>query len=136
MSLKALLTPYARKGIIHIVEAEPKPLVWVATSREDLKRFPDKVQRVMGYALYLAQIGRKHPEARPLKGFGGAGVLEVVEDFEGNAYRAVYAVKMADVVYVLHAFQKKSKRGVKTSRADIEKVKDRLRRAVEIHRQV
>src|SRR3990170_4927909 len=133
MSLKAWLTLYARKGIIHTVEAELKLLVWVATSREDLKSFPDEVQRVMGYALYLAQIGRKHPNATPLKGFGGAGVLEVVEDFEGNAYRTVYTVKMADEVYVLHAFQKKSAKGIKTSRADIEKVKARLKLAVEIH---
>ncbi len=118
------------------MEAELKPLVWVATSREDLKEFPEEVQRVMGYALYLAQIGRKHPDATPLKGFGGAAVLEVVEDFAGNAYRAVYTVKMADVVYVLHAFQKKSKRGIKTSRADIERVKDRLKLAAEIHRQL
>lgn len=117
------------------MEAKLKPLVWIATTREDLKRFPDEVQRVMGYALYLAQIGRKHPDATPLKGFGGAGVLEVIEDFEGNAYRAVYTVKLADVVYVLHAFQKKSKRGIKTSRADIGKVKARLKLAVEIHRQ-
>ncbi len=127
---------YSRKGIIHFVEAELKPLVWVATSREDLKEFPEEVQRVMGYALYLAQIGRKHPDATPLKGFGGAAVLEVVEDFAGNAYRAVYTMKMADVVYVLHAFQKKSKRGIKTSRADIERVKDRLKLAAEIHRQL
>lgn len=117
------------------MEAELKPVVWVATSREDLKGFPDEVKRIMGYALYLAQIGRKHPDARPLKGFGGAGVLEVVEDFEGNAYRAVYTVKLADVVYVLHAFQKKSKRGIKTSRPDIDKVRARLNLAAEIHRQ-
>lgn len=89
---------------------------------------------MMGYALYLAQIGRKHPDARPLKGFGGAGVLEVVEDFQGNAYRAVYTVRMAGVVYVLHAFQKKSKRGIKTSKEDIEKVKSRFKLAAEIHR--
>lgn len=87
----------------------------------------------MGYALYLAQIGRKHTDATPLKGFGGAGVLEVVEDFEGSAYRAVYTVKLAGVVYVLHAFQKKSTKGIKTSRADVDKVKARLKLAVEIH---
>ncbi len=87
----------------------------------------------MGYALYLAQVGKKHADAKPLKGFGGAGVLEVVEDFDGNAFRAVYTVKLAGVVYVLHAFQKKSRKGVKTSAADIEKVKARLKMAVEIH---
>lgn len=112
-----------------------KPLVWVATSREDLREFPDEVRRSMGYALYLAQVGKKHADAKPLKGFGGAGVLEVVEDFDGNAYRAVYTVKLAGVVYALHAFQKKSRRGVKTPPADIEKVKARLRLAAEIHAQ-
>lgn len=117
------------------MESKPplKPLVWVATSWEDLKEFPDEVQRSMGYALYLAQVGKKHLDAKPLKGFGGAGVLEVVDDFDGNAFRAVYAVKLAGVVYVLHAFQKKSKKGVKTSPADIDKVKVRLKEAVEIH---
>ncbi len=112
---------------------ELKPLVWVATSLEDVKTFPDEVQRVMGYALYLAQVGQKHPDAKPLKGFRGAGVLEVVEDFGGNAYRTVYTVKLANVVYVLHAFQKKSKKGIKTSQADMDKVRARLKLAVEIH---
>lgn len=116
------------------MESKPlKPLVWVATSWEDLKGFPDEVQRSMGYALYLAQAGKKHVDAKPLKGFGGAGVLEVVDDCDGNAYRAVYTVKLAGVVYALHAFQKKSKKGIKTSRADIDKVKARLKLAVEIH---
>ncbi|MBX7114582.1 MAG: type II toxin-antitoxin system RelE/ParE family toxin [Myxococcaceae bacterium] len=87
----------------------------------------------MGYALYRAQAGKKHLDAKPLRGFGGAGVLEVVDDFEGNAFRAVYTVKLAGVVYVLHAFQKKSKKGVKTSPADIDKVKARLKEAMEIH---
>lgn len=87
----------------------------------------------MGFALYLAQRGGKHPDAKPLKGFGGAGVLEVVEDFDGNAYRAVYTVKLAGVVYALHAFQKKSKKGGKTAPADIEKVRTRLKMALELH---
>jgi len=88
---------------------------------------------VMGYALYLAQTGGKHPDARPLKGFGGAGVLEVVDDFKGNAYRAMYTLKLEGAVYVLHAFQKKSRKGIQTSQADIELVKRRLSRAAEIH---
>ncbi len=112
-----------------------KPLVWVGASREDLKGFPSEVQRSMGYALYLAQVGKKHPDAKPLKGFGGGSVVEVVEDFDGNAYRAVYTVKMAGVVYALHAFQKKSRKGSKTSRVDIDKVRTRLKMAVEIHTQ-
>jgi phage-related protein len=116
------------------VEKALKPLVWVATTLEDLKAFPEEVRLTMGYGLYLAQVGQKHADAKPLKGFGGAGVLEVVEDFDGNAYRAVYTVKLAGVVYVLHVFQKKSKKGVKTAQADIEKIKARYRLAEELHR--
>ncbi len=129
---------HARFGIVPSVESTPltiKPLVWVSSSREDLKRFPSEVQRSMGYALYLAQAGKKHPDGKPLKGFGGAGVVEVVEDFDGNAYRAVYTVKLAGVVYALHAFQKKSTKGAKTSPAEIAKVRARLKLAVEIHAQ-
>ncbi len=79
------------------------------------------------------RLEKKHLDAKPLKGFGGAGVLEVVDDFDGNAFRAIYTVKLAGVIYVLHAFQKKSKKGVKTSPADIDKVKVRLKHAMEIH---
>ena len=111
-----------------------KPLVWVATSLADLREFPDEVRQVIGYALYLAQVGQKHLDAKPLKGFGGAGVLEVVEDFDGNAYRAVYTVKLAGVVYVLHAFQKKSKKGIKTPLSELDKVRARLRIAEELHK--
>jgi len=110
-----------------------KPLIWIGSSREDLKTFPEEVRLAMGYALYLAQTGGKHPDAKPLKGFGGAGVLEVVEDFKGNAYRAMYTLKLEGAVYVLHAFQKKSRKGIQTSQADIELVKRRLSRAAEIH---
>jgi len=98
----------------------------VASSKRDLVAFPDDVRREVGYALYFAQAGDKHPTAKPLKGFHGAGVLEVVENHEGNTYRAVYTVKFTKVVYVLHAFQKKSKKGVRTPRREIERVKDRL----------
>jgi len=92
-----------------------RPVQWVGTARKDLKEFPAEVQHMVGYALYLAQIGGKHPAAKVLKGFGGAGLLEVVEQFDGNAYRTVYTVRFAEAVYVLHAFQKKSRRGIKTS---------------------
>ena len=84
---------------------------------------------VFGQALFDAQLGEKHPAAKPLRGFGGAGVLEIVEDEAGSTYRAVYTVKLADVVYVLHAFQKKSKRGLKTPPREIEKVRSRLKEA-------
>lgn len=112
-----------------------RPLIWVGTTLKDLKAFPDEVKRVMGYAMHLAQVGGKHPDAKPLKGFGGAGVLEVVDDFDGDTYRAVYTVKFAGAVYVLHAFQKKSRKGSQTSKADIEKVKARFKQAEEIHEQ-
>ena len=111
----------------------PKPVFWVASSRKNLKKFPRGVRQVVGQALFDAQTGGKHPSARPLKGFGGAGVLEVVEDDNGNTYRAVYTVKFAGAVYVLHAFQKKSKKGIKTPQEEIEKVKARLKEAAEHH---
>jgi phage-related protein len=108
---------------------QPKPVFWVASSRRDLKKFPKGVRQTIGQALFDAQTGSKHPDAKPLKGFGGAGVLEVVEHDDGNTYRAVYTVKFAGVVYVLHAFQKKSKRGIKTPAEEIAKVKARLKEA-------
>lgn len=100
---------------------------------EDLKAFPDDVQHVIGYALYLAQVGGKHLDAKPLKGFGGAGVLEVVEDFAGDTYRAVYTVRLASIVYALHAFQKKARRGIETPRQELEMVRRRLRQAEALH---
>lgn len=114
-------------------QRRPKPVFWMASSRKDLKKFPKSVRQTFGQALFDAQTGGKHPDARPLKGFRGAGVLEVVEDDDGNTYRAVYTVKFADVVYVLHAFQKKSKSGIKTPAKEIEKVKTRLKEAEEHH---
>jgi phage-related protein len=92
-----------------VTQNDLKPLRWIGSSKKELLRFPDEVQRVIGYALYLAQVGAKHQDAKPLAGFGGAGVLEVVEEYDGDAYRAVYTVRLAGAVYVLHAFQKKSR---------------------------
>jgi len=112
----------------------PRPLVWIGSSKRDLKAFPEVVKDVMGYALYLAQIGRKHEAAKPLKGFGGAGVIEVAEDSVGGTYRSVYTVRFAGVVYVLHCFQKKSKRGIATPKGDLDLVKRRLAIAVEDYR--
>lgn len=112
-----------------------KPLRWVGTSKADLDAFPGPARREAGYALYLAQIGAKAVRAKPLKGFGGAGVLEVIADHDGNAYRAVYTVKFAEAVYVLHAFQKKSKKGIATPRSHLETVKLRLRQAAQQHQQ-
>ncbi len=87
----------------------------------------------MGYALDAAQLGVKHPDAKPLAGFGGAGILEVVDDFAGDTYRAVYTVRFSGAVYVLHAFQKKSKRGIKTPQKELDLVKERLKRAEQAH---
>jgi phage-related protein len=112
-----------------------KPLRWVGSSKEDLSGFPGDVRKAMGYALHLAQIGLKVPDAKPLSGFGGASVLEVVEDHDGDTYRAVYTVKFQEMVYVLHAFQKKSKKGIKTPKPDIDLIKDRLKRAAEDYKQ-
>ncbi len=111
-----------------------KEVVWIASSLKDLSRFPDDVKQTMGYGIFLAQSGDKHPDAKPLKGFGGAGVLEIVDDYDGDTYRAVYTVKFDAFVYVLHAFQKKSKRGAATPQADIELIKARLKAAEDDHR--
>jgi phage-related protein len=110
-----------------------KPAVWIGSAKEDLIAFPEEVKSSMGYAIYEAQRGHKHPSAKPLRGFGGAGVLEVVEDHDGDTYRAVYTVRLAGRVYVLHAFQKKSKSGIKTPAAEIALIKARLSRAEEQH---
>ena len=90
---------------------------------------PDDVIDVFGFALHLAQAGKKHDQAKPMKGFGGAGVLEVVEDHLGDTYRAVYTVKIADAVYVLHCFQKKSRHGIETPKHDLDLIRERLKAA-------
>jgi phage-related protein len=90
---------------------------------------PDDVVDVFGFALHLAQLGRKHGQAKPLKGFGGAGVLEVIEDHKGDTYRAVYTVKIADIVYVLHCFQKKSTKGIETPKHEMDLIRERLKAA-------
>ena len=110
-----------------------KELVWIASSLKDLREFPEEVRRVMGYALLLAQHGGKHVAAKPLQGYRGAGVLEVVDDYDGDTYRTVYTVRFPDAVYVLHAFQKKSKRGAATPRHDLELVNARLELARRLH---
>ena len=116
-------------------DVQPKPVRWIGSSKEDLKRFPEEVRRRVGGALWDAQIGLKAPYAKPLRGFGGAGVLEVVDDFEGDTYRAVYTVRFAGVVYVLHAFEKKSKRGIATPRPEMDLIQQRLKRAQEDYAQ-
>ncbi len=103
-----------------------KPLDWVSSSKKDFLRFPEPVKDEMGNALGLAQFGGKHPSAKPWKG-QGPGVFEVVDDHDGDTCRAVYTVRFREVVYVLHAFQKKSQKGIKTAQVDVELVERRLK---------
>jgi len=106
---------------------EPRPLIWRGTSKTDFAAFPPPVQREMGYALFLAQMGERHATmAKTLKGFGGGTVIEVKESYERNAYRAVYTVRYAEAIYVLHALQKKSKAGIKTPKQDLSLIEKRL----------
>ncbi len=109
-----------------------RPLLWVGSSKRDYKRFPPRVQDGFGFALFLAQTGQHPPPAKPLKGFG-AGTVELVAEFDGSAYRAIYTVRFRDAVYVLHAFQKKSKRGIATPRRELELIERRLRDAAFDH---
>jgi phage-related protein len=112
---------------------DAKPLFWVGSSRDDMREFPEEVRLVFGFALWQAQRGGKHKDAKVLKGFGGAGVLEVVDVHDGNTFRAVYTVKFAGAVYVLHAFQKKSKSGIKTPLPDMDAIRRRLKEAKADH---
>jgi phage-related protein len=104
--------------IARILSKGEKPLDWVGWSKRDFLGFPEPVKDEMGNALGLAQFGGKHPAAKPWKG-RGPGIFELVEDHDGNTYRAVYTVRLREVVYVLHAFQKKSPKGIKTARLDV-----------------
>lgn len=108
-----------------------KPVEWLADTLGAVRDFPPPVRREIGRALTVAQTGGKHPAAKPLKGFGGAGVLEIVEDFDTDTYRAIYTVKLAGVVYVLHAFQKKAKRRIATPKRELDLVRSRLKLARE-----
>jgi phage-related protein len=109
-----------------------KPLDWVGSSKKDFLGFPEPVKDELGNALGLAQLGGKHPSAKPWKG-QGPGVFELVENHDGNTYRAVYAIRFRDVVYVLHAFQKKSPKGIKTAQVDVDLVTRRLKVAQQDH---
>jgi phage-related protein len=113
----------------------PKPVRWIGGSRDDLRAFPEEVRDRVGGALWDAQLGRKAPFAKPLRGFRGAGVLEVVDDFDGDTYRAVYTVRFAGVVYVLHVFQKKSTHGIATPKHVMDLIAQRLKRAKEDYQQ-
>lgn len=119
-----------------MIETPPlKPVIWVGSSRRDFGAFPDPVKDRMGYALFVAQQGGKHADAKPLKGYAGAGVVEIVRDHRGDTFRTIYTVRLAGVVYVLHAFQKKSKTGRETPKAEIDLIDRRLRDAERIARE-
>lgn len=120
---------------IDIMADELKPIVWIGSSRRDLKAFPKQVRSDIGQALYTAQMGETDPAAKPLKGFGGASVMEIIDRHDTNTYRAVYTVQFSNVIYVLHVFQKKSKRGIATPQKDIELIRRRLAEAQRLYRQ-
>ena len=103
-----------------------KPVIWIGSSRRDLRAMPDEARRGIGQALYTAQQGETDPAAKPLKGFGGARVMEIVERDRSGTYRAVYTAQLGDAIYVLHAFQKKSKRGIATPKPEIDLIRRRL----------
>jgi len=110
-----------------------KPVVWVSASRRDMQDMPPLIRRVFGVALNEAQEGHKPQNAKPLHGYGGASVVEVVESFDSDAYRAVYTVRYVEAVYVLHVFQKKSRRGSETPSRDLELIRTRLQQAEDMH---
>ena len=106
-----------------------RPLVWMGDSRKNVRSFPDDVQTSVGYALQLVQAGETPSDAKPFKGVGG-GVYEISKRYDTDTYRAVYAVKIGEKIYVLHAFQKKSKQGIKTPQSDVDLIKQRYKDAV------
>ena len=112
-----------------------KPVFWMGSSRRDLQSFPKPVQSEVGYALHAAQQGELDPAAKPLKGFGSAQVIEIVNRFSGDAYRAVYTVRFGDALYVLHVFQKKSTKGAATPKPDTDLIRARLKDAERFHKE-
>ena len=114
------------------VESE-RSVKWIGSSRRDIRRFPRAVRRDIGVALYAAQRGETDPAAKPLKGFGGSTVLEIIADHKGDTWRAVYTVRYPEAIYVLHAFQKKSKKGIATSKKDLDLIQHRLAEADRMH---
>ena len=115
--------------------AKMKPLRWAGSSRKDIKNFPKPVQRIIGQALFAAQSSEEYPSVKALKGFGGRSVLEIVAPFDGDTWRAVYTVRFRDAIYVLHAFQKKSKQGRATPQREIELIRLRLAEAERDYKQ-
>lgn len=114
---------------------ELKVVRWVGSSQKDLRSFPEAVRLEIGYALFAAQRGETDPAAKPLKGFGGAAVMEIVAPHDGDTWRAVYTIRFKDAVYVLHAFQKKSKSGIATPRSELDLIRQRLTAAERDYRE-
>jgi phage-related protein len=112
-----------------------RPVIWVGSSRRDLRGFPNEVRRDIGHALFAAQQGETDPAAKPLRGFGGGSIVEIVADRVGGTWRAVYTVRYREAIYVLHAFQKKSKRGIATPKKDLDLIRHRLAEAERLHRE-
>ena len=122
-------------SIFIYMEHAPKPVRWVGTSLKSLRSFPRPVKIDIGHALFSAQEGKIDPAAKPLKGFGGAGVIEIVASHHGNAWRAIYTVRFQDAIYVLHVFQKKSTKGIATPTREIKLIKQRLAEAERDYRE-
>jgi len=110
-----------------------KPVEWVGSSRKDIQDLPRRVRKQFGLALLAAQVGDRSPKAKPLSGFGGASVIEVVENYDTDTYRAIYTVRFQEAVYVLHVFQKKSRQGIQTPQKEMELVRSRLKQAEAMH---
>lgn len=108
-----------------------RPLEFMGSSRKDLIAFPERARQEVGHALFLAQQGARAPNTKVLKGFGGSGVVEIIEDHDGDTYRCAYTVRLQHAVYVLHAFKKKSKRGAETPKPDMDLIRSRLKEAEE-----
>ncbi len=120
--------------MVGIRSACVKPVVWIRSSKDDLTKFPREAVSHIGFALKFAQLGGKHENAKPLRGIViGAGVLEIIEDYDGDTYRAVYTVRFEEAIYVLHCFRKKSRRGIETPRSEIDLIKERYKVAKELH---
>ncbi len=119
-----------------MVHGPEKPLIWIGSAKKDLIALPVPVRKFFGHALHFAQVGEQHESAKVLKGFGSAGVLELVEDDAGGTYRSVYTVRFAEAVFVLHCFQKKSKRGIATPKKELDIIRTRLRAAETVAKEI
>jgi len=118
------------------MKADERPLIWVGSSKKDLLELPTEVRRLIGHVLHFAQCGDQHDAAKVLKGFGDAGVVEVIASEANGTYRAVYTVRFAAAVFVLHCFQKKSTRGIATPQREIEIIRQRLQTAERIAKEL